>query len=269
MKTTKNFFTAGATMLLFVIGLSFITSCIKERDHDLQAADDATYAVWVYNNSIDIANEAASTNLSNLLSGTCGTVTYNPNQVIIDFDTIDCLCNDGRLRRGKIIVDYTGTYKDTNATRTITYEDYYVDLNKINGTQIITGEGHNDLNQPQYRVEVDAQIDVLDTLGALTYKADIMRTWESGSTTVEWSDDIYTLNGSGQGINNLGNNYAFNTLEPLAKPSSLICRYFNQGILEVQPQGRSFRSIDFGSGVTCSSSAIVTIDRKQHNMELK
>ncbi len=267
MKSTRNFFGACIIAVLFV-SLSFLASCVKERDHDIQAAEDATFALWVYDNAINIANEASILNTGDTLyltTGYCGTVTQNPNQIVVNFDTVNCLCIDGRTRRGNFTIDYTGNYGDSNQTRTITFQDYYVNDHRINGTEIITGLGGT---KPAYQVEIDGVIDVLDTLGAITYKAEMVRTWEAGSGTVQWSDDLYSLDGSGQGINNLGNNYAFNTLEPIQKRMPIVCRFFAAGILEVQPQGRTFRSIDFGEG-DCNETAIVTIDRKQHNMVLQ
>ena len=268
MKLTKNYFVVTTTALFFVVCMSIFASCIKERDHDTLAAEDAIFALWVYDNAINIANEAASGNHSDLLSGYCATITPTSGQVVVDFDTVNCLCRDGRTRRGKIIVAFTGTYKDSNETRTITYEDYYVNDNKINGTQTLTGMGLNANGNLHYGVTVDGTIDVLDTLGALTYKAELIREWTVGSQTIQWDDDIYAITGTAQGVNIYGNNYAFNAFEPIIKPLAITCRYFTQGILEVQPQGRTFRSIDFGGG-SCDNTATVTIDRKQHSITLK
>lgn len=274
MKLTKNFFVATTTALLFIVCMSIFASCVKERDYDTLAAEDATFALWVYDDAINIANEAATlTTGSNLnlykTTGYCATVINNPGQIIVDFDTTNCLCNDGRYRRGKIMIDYTGQYKDSNETRTITFEDYYVNDNKINGTEVITGMGTNTLTGNTYfDVAVNGSIDVLDTLGALTYTANLNREWTSGSSTIQWSDDVYALSGSGNGVNIYGNNYAFRTFEPIIKPTSITCRFFNQGILEVQPQGRTFRSIDYGAG-QCDDQATVTIDSKEHNIILK
>lgn len=273
MKLTKNFFVAATTALFFVVCMSIFASCIKERDHDTLAAEDATFALWVYDNAINIANEAATLTTGDNLnlyktSGFCATITNNPGFIVVDFDTVNCLCNDGRTRRGKILIAYTGTYKDSNETRTITFENYYVNDNKINGTETITGMGLNSSGNMYYGVTIDAAIDVLDTLGALTYKADLTREWTTGNGTAQWGDDMYAITGTGQGVNIYGNNYAFNALEPVMKPTAITCRYFTDGILEVQPQGRTFRSIDYGNG-SCDSRATVTIDRKQHNIVLK
>ncbi len=115
---------------------------------------------------------------------------------------------------------------------------------------------------------IDGNLDIEDTLGTLTYKAKLNRTWVSGYTTTQWGDDLYEITGSAQGVNIYGNNYAFTVKEPIQKGTNLTCRYISKGILEVQPQGRTFRSINFGDG-SCDSRATATIDKKEHNIDLK
>ena len=44
MKLTKNFFVATSTALLFIVTVSIMASCVKNRDHDTLAAEDATFA---------------------------------------------------------------------------------------------------------------------------------------------------------------------------------------------------------------------------------
>lgn len=279
MKMSKNFYVASASAFLFVLCVSVLASCVKDRDFDLYAAEDATYALWAFDDVINIADEASRLNDGDNLAhykttGGCARIVKTPGQIIVAFgndngtDNINCLCNDGRNRRGKIIVNYTGNYNDSGETSTITFEDYFVDDNEMKGSETIKFMGTSTGGAPYFAVAVDGEFDILDSLGALTYKADLTRTWAAGSSTIEFSDDVYELTGTAQGVNIYGNNYAFNALEPIHKPTNIICRYFTQGILEVQPQGRTFRSIDFGDG-SCTSNATVTFDNKQHNMVLR
>ena len=279
MKLTKNFYVATATAFMFVLGMSLLASCVKDRDLDTYAAEDATFALWAFDDVINIANEASRLNDGEHLehyktAGYCSRIVKTPGQIIVAFgnengaDLENCLCTDGRNRRGKIIINYTGVYNDSGETVTISFEDYFVDDNEMRGSETVRFMGNNNDGVPYLDVQVDGTFDILDSLGALTYKGDITRTWVQGSSTIQFSDDIYELSGTGQGVNIYGNNYAFNALEPIVKPTNLGCRYFTQGILEVQPQGRTFRSIDFGDG-TCDATATVTIDRKQNNINLR
>lgn len=279
MKLTKNFYIASATAFLFVFFMSIMASCVKDRDFDTYAAEDATFALWAFDDVINIADEAARLNDGDNLAhykttSACARIVKTPGQIIVSFgnengsDNVNCLCNDGRNRRGRIFVNYTGNYLDSGETSVITFENYFVDDTEMRGSETIQYTGLNDNGVPTFDVNVDGTFDILDSLGALTYNANITRTWAQGAGTIEFSDDLYELTGTAQGVNIYGNNYAFNTLEPVKKPTNIICRYFTQGILEVQPQGRTFRSIDFGDG-TCTSNATVTIDGKQHNIELR
>ena len=67
---------------------------------------------------------------------------------------------------------------------------------------------------------------------------------------------------------NYNNNVAMRIVEPVIKPASITCQYLNKGIVEVQPEGRTFRHVDLGDG-SCDADATVTIDTKQHHIILK
>jgi len=271
MKRTKKFLVASASTLLF-LSIVFISSCVKERDVDTYAAEDAVFALWAYDNAMDIANEANSLSTGDNLvlyktTGNCSRVINTPGELIISFGDDNCLCNDGRERRGKIIVNYEGNYDDTNAVHNYTFQNYFINDNEINGTQTVTAVNSEDGVQ-QFAIVIDGKLDIEDSLGALTYQADLTRRFVEGNGTIQWGDDVYEISGTAQGLNIYGNNYAFSIVEPVVKANTLMCRFFNKGILEVQPQGRTFRSIDFGDG-SCDKSAIVTIDRKQHNIDME
>ncbi len=273
MKLNQNFFIALATAAFFIGSVSILSSCVKERDFDTYAAEDASYAMWIYDDAINILNEASRLKTGDNLilyktTGYCSEVVNQPGRIIVSFGSSDCLCNDGRNRRGKIIVEFQGNYADSGQAHFITFEDYFVDNNEVNGSETVTFMGRNDANQPYFTVSVDGILDIDDSLGSLTYNAELERTWLTGSETIQYEDDNFEITGKGQGVNIYGNNYAFNTKESVHKPTNLMCRYFTKGILEVQPQGRTFRSIDFGNG-NCDKTATVTIDGKQHNMILK
>ncbi len=53
--------------------------------------------------------------------GNCATIEFdiesNPKKVTIDFGETNCLCEDNRYRKGKIIVEYTGNYYEEGSVR--------------------------------------------------------------------------------------------------------------------------------------------------------
>lgn len=103
--------------------------------------------------------------------------------------------------------------------------------------------------------------------GTITFISNRVRTWVAGETTLVWSDDIYEITGSGSGKNANGINYTMNIVEPLVK-EVYGCPYITKGKIEIQPQGKALRKLDFGSG-TCDNDATVTINSKTYNIKLK
>lgn len=250
-----------------------LVSCVRERDFDTELSGDASFALFAYDDAINIINEAATLNTGDNLYtyralGSCAIVTNSPGYIVVDFDTINCLCNDGRNRRGKVICNYTGVYKDSGESRTITFENYYVNDHLVSGTEIINALGNNENLQPEYTVSVDGVISLLDTAGTYTYKANLERTWVQGSNTVVWGDDLYELTGEVFGNDKYRNYYAMKTVSPISKPTNLVCKYLNGGVLEIQQEGRTFRKLDYGNG-DCDDDVTVTIDNKTHNLKLQ
>lgn len=54
--------------------------------------------------------------------------------------------------------------------------------------------------------------------------------------------------------------------KPLVK-EVLGCRYFTQGKIEMQPQGKALRVMDYGDG-SCDNDATVTLNNKVFNIKL-
>jgi hypothetical protein len=269
----NNFKVIGTTILAFVLLVSLFSSCVRERDFDTTSAEDNMWALFVYNDAIDIANEGQSlVSGDNLYSydptSTFTSITRSANNVVINFDTVNHLCKDGRYRRGKVLLSYTGNYKDSAETRTITFEDYYINDDKVQGTVTVTGMGRNADGHHLYAVVTEGQMAIQDTLGTYVFNATLDRTQTAGAGTVVWGDDVYELTGTSQGNDIYNNNIAMRIITPIVKIPSFICNYLQAGTVEVQPQGHTFRSINLGEG-NCDSEATVTIDTKQHAITLK
>ena len=71
--------------------------------------------------------------------------TSDLDTIIVDFGDgypDDCL-KYGKERRGKIIITYTGKYRDSLSVITTTFDQYYVNNNWIQGERIVTNNGRN------------------------------------------------------------------------------------------------------------------------------
>ena len=254
---------------LFAIALAstlFLTNCHrrdKTSDTDTEVASDNALSETTYNDAMNIADDASDKvtgdNLSNYkTSSNCATVmhdtTTNPKTITIDFGLSNCLCNDGRYRRGKILVSYSGHYRDSGSVHAITFNNYYVNDKHVMGSKTVTNMGHNSLGHSYFSIIVSGLI-VKPNGDSITWNANRTRTWTQGESTPTRMDDVYEVTGSASGTKG-STSYTMTIIQPLVR--SLSCNWISSGKVELQPSGKALRTIDFGSG-TCDNTATVTI----------
>ncbi len=256
-------------------GLFQLSSCVRERDTDVSVAEQQVMGEFIYSNALEIADDAATKktgeNLSNFkTSGYCASITHDdvsmPRIIIIDFGPINCMCNDGRNRKGKIVVSYTGNqYLDSNGEVSIKFDQYFVNDYQVFGTKTVTNRGHNLLGQPYYDIKVAGKFLKPNVLDTLVWNADRIRTWTQGSETPVWGDDVYEWTGTGNGMNEFKMYYSMVISKPLVKEQG--CRYVQKGKIELQAQGKAMISLDYGDG-NCDTGATVLMNNKSYHIEL-
>lgn len=268
-------------MVVATIGMLF-TSCRKkedEKDTDTSSASDNALAEGTYNDVNNIADEAASGSLSSYLTptqsdeksimSTCAIITndttVSPRLLTIDFGATNCMCSDGRNRRGKINVSYNGQYKDSASTHTITFTNYYVNDNQILGSKTVTNNGHNSSGNLTFSISVNGQIIKASGGGTITWTSTRTREWIQGELTPTWFDDVYLITGSANGTNAAGNSFSMAITSALRK--EIGCRHIVSGQLTLTPSGKPTRYVDFGSGA-CDNQATVTINGNVYNITL-
>ncbi|MBN8703611.1 MAG: hypothetical protein J0M08_11130 [Bacteroidetes bacterium] len=283
---TRNLFKVALSTL--VVGSLFLTSCRKEKDEDNDTSDasDNALAEQTFNDMHNMANEAASSNTMSsykndptnfsLLSG-CVTITRdtavssNTDTITIDFGSSNCLCLDGRNRRGQIIITYTGKYRDSATVITITPNSYFVNDNQVIGTKVITNKGRNAAGNLNYDIVVNGSI-ILSSAnggGTITWQSNRNREWTAGSSTYTWIDDQYSITGSASGTKANGNSFTSQITSPLIRNMAPGCKkHFVQGTIDITPANKLTRTIDFGSGA-CDNDATVTINNNTYNIKLK
>ncbi len=246
----------------------------KNNDNDTEMSSDNALAEVSYNDALNIADEASTLNTGDNLASyktasNCATVTHDttttPRTITIDFGAANCLCNDGRNRRGKILVSYTGKYRDVGSTHTITFDNYFVNDNQILGSKTVTNMGLNASNQSYFSIVVAGKIIKANTTDSIIWNSNRTRTWTQGEATPAWSDDVYEITGSGNGQNKNGS-YTVNIIQPLVK--EIGCKWMTSGKTELQPAGKYLRTIDFGNG-NCDNSATVLINGNTYTITLK
>lgn len=276
MKTLKKLIPA-----LLVLSIAFVSACRKDRDDldDTTVASDNEQSETFSNDVVNIADNAAKTGSAGFRTSAdnaiyeglsqCASVIHdtvsNPKMLTIDFGTVNCLCADGRNRRGKIIVTYTGRYFETGAVKTMNFDNFYRNDNKLEGTRTITNNGLD--NQGRMNWTINAQnMKITKSNGKVhTWNSVRTRTMIAGYDTQIWTDDVYEITGSASGINANGLNYTANITKALHR--AMNCRWIDSGTIEITPEGKNTRTVDFGNG-TCDDQATVSVKKRTRNITL-
>lgn len=288
---TKNLILSGA-VLMIAASITF-TGCRKkeEQDKDTSSAEDNSLADKSFEDMAQISNEAASGSMSSFKSGSydgllshCATVTHDTanNQITVDFGNANCLCHDGRYRRGKLFISYSNTvvpepytYWDTLTNITISTaktgdpssDTYFVNDNQIIGTKTVTNKGHNGAGHMNWDVVVNGKVVKANSAGTVTWASTRNREWLAGeSTPLIWSDDEYGVTGSANGTSVNGNPFSVQITSQLIRKISCP-KHFVQGTLDFTPGSKPVRHVDFGSG-TCDDIATVTINGNTYTVHM-
>lgn len=192
--------------------------------------------------------------------GQCATVTSSGNfpakNIKIDFGT-GCTGANGVVRKGVINVLLTDSLRKTGSVATITFDNYYVNSFKKEGTitrtnTTVAGSGTRSYN----RKVTDGKITSADGKFWL-HNSDVNITQIAGvNTPCDITDDVYTIEGARTVTNANGKTRTCTTQTPLQKKTN--CNNIDQGILKIQGPNH-FAIVDFGTG-TCDNLATVSID---------
>lgn len=258
-------------LLLLAIGsISLvITSCQKDDDQDTSAALDNALVESIFDNAQTISDQAAiKGELTTYVPGSgeelfsgCAVITLNttvsPKQLTIDFGSVNCLCKDGRNRRGKIIVTFTGGYRDSGTVINHSFDQYFVNDHEVTGTKSVTNNGRNTDGNLSFTIDVDAEVIKPNNRGTISWKSLRTREWVEGEGTATWLDDVYHITGNASGITASGLNYTMDITKDLRKEIGF--KHVVSGTLEFKPGKKALRIIDYGDG-TRDNKATVEIN---------
>jgi hypothetical protein len=236
---------------------------------DMQAGSEQTFSDLqpLTEEANSLARSCAGTSSAKFL-GPCTSVTLdsssNPHLLTIDFGTTNCLCNDGRYRRGQIIVAYTGNFNEQGHSRTITFHEFYVNDNQVTGIKTITNMGRNNEGQLYYNINIDGS--VATEKGTMSHSGHRVRTWLSGEETETREDDVFSIAGSGSKVKANGKTMTMEIVSPLIRDNS--CRWIKSGSVKMSSTDGKERGIDFGNGA-CDNKATVSGNGKTKEITLR
>jgi hypothetical protein len=193
--------------------------------------------------------------------GDCVTITLDttvmPRVMTIDFGEVNCLCRDGKYRRGQIIVTFNGRYFQPGTVITHGFNNFYINDNHIEGLKTLTNNGFNDAGFLWFSIVVDGQITLIENGNVIDWSAIKTKTWIEGEGTSRRIDDVYLIEGSATSSNSNGSGFTRLITNPLRR--ELSCRWIVSGSVEITPANRPIRVLDYGDG-NCDSLATVTVN---------
>jgi hypothetical protein len=202
--------------------------------------------------------------------GSCAVVSVSGNfpskNIKIDFGT-GCTSPNGVTRKGIINITLTDSIRKPGSKATITFENYYVNQFKKEGTIVRTNTTVAGSNTRSHnRTVTDGKI-TSPNGKVWQHSSNINITQTAGvSTPCDLSDDVYLLEGTRTVTNAQGKTRNSATQTPLQKKRN--CANIDQGILKVQGTNH-FALIDFGNG-SCDNQATISIDgRTPRNISLR
>jgi hypothetical protein len=206
-------------------------------------------------------------------SNTCFIVTTTqiggtrfPLKVIVDFGA-GCLCRDGRTRKGKIIITYTGRLVVPGNSATVTFDGYAVSEIQVAGSFKITNTGTTGARS--FTIEV-IQAKLTKPNGNFTQwnSTKTITQVEGGLTPLIVIDDVFSISGEANGSVKKGDRlYQWSTqiTDPLIKRFN--CFRIVKGSIELRKGNAAVAVLDYGTGV-CDNKATLTVNGTAYEITL-
>lgn len=269
----RNLF--GCLILALIVG--GIGGCrSSERDLDTETISSRDYVLVqnVFNDAFKQVHQVAlydsvlnDTGLVQLIDTNCLDTFYTttglnqfPTTLVLNYGSGNGpACLDGRYRRGEIRARFTSKYTNPNALITITFDDYWVDENKVEGTMTLNGLGNGNygVTIADGRVfwkNFSNEFDVI-------YTANLTLERSEGASTLATDDDVFLYTtGVGNGRNSKGNSFTCSITDPLKMDVN--CNWMIDGGVRIKPVNLQVRNVDLGSGA-CDNRIIVNINNRE------
>ena len=268
----------GKSMFFVMIlaGL-MVTSCQKTEpleETSLEAADDAVLSEALFDDafaSLEIASVIAENlNKSATVIDTCPMVTITfpgqdpwPRNVVIDYGET-CTGLDDVVRSGQIIITISAPRRETGSERSLTFENYYVNGAKVEGTYTVTNLGPNDNENPVFSVMLAGGKITFPDEKTITREFDREREYIAGYDTW-WNfwDDACLITGAVSGTNLNGTAYNLSIISALEWKAA--CRFLVSGSIQFDIDGIEPFVLDYGDG---DCDAYATLSRGDESRQI-
>ena len=190
-----------------------------------------------------------------------GTGTW-PKTITIDYGE-GCEGFHGSTRSGRIIVTITERRNVLNATRTVTFDNYYFNGIKVEGTKEVKNIGLNTNQNMVFLVTLTGGKLTLENGRTIEREFEHEREWIAGWLTKNIWDDECLITGSATGRNINGVSYR-NTITS-ALHWKRVCEFFTSGVILFERDGFDQAELDYGTG---ECDAFATLKRGDQTKQI-
>ena len=275
MKTKLFILVLSAALISFI-------SCQKNNPIDQTSADladDNSVTDVIFDDVFNTADNASlmleevlgngSLKSATVFSDSCPLVTVTnppegvwPKTITVDYGT-GCEGFFGSTRSGKIIITVTDRRNVVNATRTVTFENYYFNGIKVEGVKEVKNLGLNNNGNMTISDKLTGGKLTLPDNKTIERSFEHQREWIAGWATKNIWDDECLVTGSATGKNINGLSYT-NTIMT-ALHWKRVCEFMVSGIIRFEREGVEAFEMDYGDG-TCD--AIATLKRGDQTKQI-
>ena len=256
---------AKSLILILILTGFAMTSCQKSEPLEtssLEAADDAALSEALFDDvfaSLEIATGLAERGLkSGSVSDTCPLITITssgedfwPRNIVIDYGT-GCEGFYEVVRSGRIIITLSAPRREVGSVRSVTFQDYYVNGAKIEGTKTVTNLGPNNNQNVVFAVELTGGKITFPDQKTITREFERQREYIEGYATWTPWDDKCLISGVASGINLDGLSYTHTIINSLEWHAA--CRFIVRGTIGFEIEGIEPFELDYGAG-ECDATA--------------
>ena len=274
----KNLRKLVSLFLVVAAGLFMLNSCNKDdvaAEEVISKTTVSDYISMINSFSLSTVEEITSSN-DGLKSATlvdCLSVTIHENEDgefwprnwTLDYGTENCECFLGNNKRGKINVSISDWWKNEGSFKEITFEDFYMNDNKMEGVKTTLNTGLNESGNLTFTKKVtDAKLTYPDE-STITWVCEKFSEQVEGGATLLFADDVWAVTGSGSGINLDEKSYTMEITTALVYKNG--CFYPLSGIMEISTEGEDLKVINYGDG-ECDNIVTVSVGNVTETVEL-
>jgi len=270
--------------MITAIALLSFSSCNKQASVDqasVNMADDEAVTNAVFDDvsgTEDVADaildsyQTGKSSFTDAVSDSCPAVTIDhptdavwPKTITVNYGA-GCTGFYDQTRSGKIIIVVTGPRRTIGSKKTVTFDNFYFNGIKVEGTRVIENLGYNNNQDMVFGVTLTGGKLTLPNGNTIEREVKHQREWIAGFTSKNAWDDEVLITGTASGVNINDVFYADTITTALHWKRA--CKFIVSGVVKISREGKDPVTLDYGTG-DCDATATVTLNGESKDITLR